>query len=151
MLKMAPFIMLVTSAILFRFLGWIGVPYLDAWNISLRFAMAMMLLLTASAHWGQKRNDLIQMVPPIFPKPAAFVSLTGWLEIIGAICLVIPSTAKVASIGLFILFLFMFPANVYAARKKLYLGNKPVTPLGLRIIFQIVFLVIVLLAGWLPY
>jgi uncharacterized membrane protein len=44
-----------------------------------------MFLLTASAHWGKRRRDLIRMVPGVFPQPDLLVTLSGMLEIVGAI------------------------------------------------------------------
>lgn len=76
-----------------------------------------MFLLTASAHWGKRRLDLIRMVPPAFPRPASIVTITGYLEIAGSIGILIPVVSLAASIGLLFLLLAMFPANVLAARK----------------------------------
>jgi uncharacterized membrane protein len=145
---MAPFIMLVGSFLLFRLAGYLGWAFFDDWTTSLRFAVALMFLLTASAHWGKRRPDLIRMVPPAFPKPERIVTITGWLEIAGAIGIVIPATAPYAAAGLALLLAAMFPANVHAARQRLTLGGKPVTPLIPRTVLQLVFLAAVLLAGF---
>ncbi|WP_411503715.1 DoxX family protein [Brevibacillus centrosporus] len=106
-----------------------------------------MLLLTASAHWGAKRPDLIRMVPPIFPKPGLIVTATGLLEIAGAIGILFPATSQATSIGLAVLLVAMFPANVRAASEHLTIGGRPVPKLPLRIVLQVVFLAAVLLAG----
>jgi len=55
-------------------------PMVDA----LRLALSGMFLLTASAHWGKRRPDLIRMVPSVFPRPDLLVTFTGVLEILGA-------------------------------------------------------------------
>jgi Predicted membrane protein len=145
---MAPFYMLVGSLLLFRLLGFAGWAYFDNWTTSLRVAVALMFLLTASAHWGKRRPDLIRMVPPMFPRPDWIVTVTGWLEIAGAIAIVIPSASRFAAIGLAVLLVAMFPANVYAARHRLAIAGTPVTPLLPRTALQLVFLAAVLLAGW---
>lgn len=106
-----------------------------------------MFLLTASAHWGAKRLELIQMVPERLPHKELIVSATGWLEIIGAIGIILPATSQAASVGLALLLLVMFPANVRAARKKLTLGGKRVPRLLPRTALQIIFIVAILLAG----
>lgn len=123
---------------------------MNDWVISLRFAVAIMFLVAASAHWGRLRGDLIAMMPPRIPIAQILISLTGILEIAGAILLLIPATAMAASTGLALMLLAMFPANIYAAHKKLTLGGKPVTPIGARVIMQMLFLAAVLAAGWLP-
>ncbi|WP_242772328.1 DoxX family protein [Brevibacillus parabrevis] len=144
---MVPFYVLVGAFLLFKILGLIGLSYFEGWHSSLQGAVAVMLLLTASAHWGAKRPDLIRMVPPIFPKPGWIVTATGLLEIAGAIGILFPATSKAASIGLAVLLVAMFPANVRAARESLTIGGRPVPKLLLRTVLQFVFLAAVLLAG----
>lgn len=120
---MVPFYVLVGAFLLFKILGLIGLTYFEGWHTSLQGAVAVMLLLTASAHWGTKRPDLIRMVPPIFPKPDWIVTATGLLEIAGAIGILFPATSQATSIGLAVLLVAMFPANVRAAREHLTIGG----------------------------
>ncbi|UVI27729.1 DoxX family protein [Paenibacillus spongiae] len=144
---MAPFIALVASFLLFRVFGLLGWSYFDEWHSSLQGAVVVMLLLTASAHWGKRRPDLIRMVPPSFPRPDWIVTATGYLEIAGAIGIMLPATSQAASVCLTILLIAMFPANAYAARKKLTIGGKPVPKLLVRCLLQIVFIAAVILAS----
>lgn len=109
------------------------------WWTALRFALAGMFLLTASAHWGKKRPDLVGMVPPQFRRPELLVTLTGIAELAGAVGLMVRQTAPWAALGLALLLLAMFPANVYAARQRRTIGGKPVTPLAARTVIQLVF------------
>ena len=146
---MAPFIVLVSSFGLLRLAGLAGIGALDETSLPLRIAVALMFLLTASAHWGPKRADLVRMVPAWFPRPELAVTLTGVLEIAGAVGMLIPATAPYAAVGLAMLLVAIFPANVHAARAKLSLGGKPVTPLPQRGALQAVFLAAVVGAGWL--
>src|SRR5262245_2674855 len=80
------------------------------WWTALRIALAAMFLLTASAHWGKRRADLIRMVPAAFSRPDLLVTITGICEIAGAIGLLIPGLAPIAAIGLALLLIAMFPA-----------------------------------------
>jgi uncharacterized membrane protein len=144
---MAPLFTLIISFVLFRIMGQLGWSFFDEWHHSLQGAVAAMLLLTASAHWGKRRVDLIRMVPPSFPKPALIVTITGLLEIIGAIGILLPATSGAASICLALLLLVMFPANMRAAREGLTIGGKPTPKLLVRTALQIVFLTAILLAG----
>ncbi|MFC0211748.1 DoxX family protein [Paenibacillus chartarius] len=144
---MVPFYVLVVAFLLFKGIGWVGVSYFEGWHTSLQGAVAVMLLLTASAHWGKRRPDLVRMVPTAFPKPDWIVTATGWLEIAGAIGIVLPAASKAASIGLALMLVAMFPANVRAAKEQLTIGGRPVPKLGPRIVLQVVFLTAVLLAG----
>ncbi|MBS4189541.1 DoxX family protein [Bacillus sp. FJAT-49705] len=144
---MVPFYVLVAAFLLFKAIGLIGVSYFEGWHTSLQGAVAVMLLLTASAHWGTRRPDLIRMVPPAFPRPDWIVTATGLLEIAGAVGILFQDTSKAASLGLAVLLLAMFPANLRAARENLTIGGRPVPKLIPRTVLQIVFLTAVLLAG----
>ncbi|HEY6558018.1 MAG TPA: DoxX family protein [Polyangiaceae bacterium] len=110
------------------------------WGTALRYALAAMFLLTAWAHFGSLRAELVRMVPPFFPNPEFLVTFTGVAEILGAIGLLIPRFATAAAVGLTLLLLAIFPANVYAALNELTLGGKPVTELLPRALMQVVFL-----------
>ncbi|GIP40515.1 hypothetical protein J31TS4_37950 [Paenibacillus sp. J31TS4] len=145
---MLPFYVLIASFLLFLVMGLLGLPYFEDWQTCLQGAVAVMLLLTASAHWGKRRPDLIRMVPPVFPKPGWIVSVTGWLELAGAVGILFPATSQAASLGLAVLLIAMFPANVRAAKESLTIGGRPVPKLFLRTVLQLVFLTAVLLAGF---
>ncbi|HYK35280.1 DoxX family protein [Alloacidobacterium sp.] len=145
---MVPFFVLVGAFVLCRILGWAGVGFFAAWQHCLRVAVAAMFLLTASAHWGKRRADLIRMVPPAFKRPDLLVTLTGIAELAGAVGILWTLTAKAASVGLAILLVAMFPANVYAARRQLTIDGRKVPGLVVRTALQIVFLFAVILAGW---
>ncbi|MDT5348081.1 MAG: hypothetical protein QOH91_1368 [Mycobacterium sp.] len=71
--------------------------------------------------------------------PALLVTLTGVLELLGAVGLLLPATRVAAAWCLLVLMLVMFPANVYAAR----MPNPPksmTTRLFLRSAVEVVFL-----------
>lgn len=129
---MQPLILLVTVFLLLVF------P-LGCWT-ALRIALATMFLLTASAHWGKRRADLIRMVPAGLPRPDLLVTITGFCEILGAVGLLISRVAPVAALGLTLLLIALFPANVRAARQGIAIAGRPATPLPARAVIQIVFL-----------
>ena len=80
------------------------------------------------------------MVPPALPRPELVVRLTGITEVLGAVGLLLRPVAPYAAFGLAAQLVAMFPANVHAARRKLVIGGRPVTPLGPRALLQVVFL-----------
>ena len=137
---MIPLLVLAVLFVVLTLAGRLGVTFAWGWWTSLRIALAGMFLLTASAHWGSRRADLIRMVPQIFPRPDLLVTLTGILEILGALGLLYPYTARPAALGLFVLLLCLFPANVRAAREKMTIGGRPVPQLWPRAMIQVVFL-----------
>ena len=119
---MIPLIVLAASFLLFVVLGVAGIPYFAGYHHALRLALAVMFVLTASAHWGAKRADLVRMVPPSFKRPERWVTATGILEVLGAVGLLIPATVTIAAIGLSLMLIAIFPANVHAARLHLTIG-----------------------------
>ncbi len=135
---MLPFFALIVLFALFLGLGQLGLAFFGWWT-SLRLALTGMFLLTATAHWGKRRPDLIRMVPPAFPRPDLIVTATGILELLGAVGLTVPATARFAAAGLCLLLLAMFPANVHAARQGLTIAGKSVPALIPRTLLQIVF------------
>jgi uncharacterized membrane protein len=145
---MLPFLVLVTATLLVRGLGVAGVHALDSWTMSLRAGLSLMFLLTASAHWGKRRPDLIAMVPTVFPRPALIITVTGILELLGAVGLELPPLAPAAAACLAVLLIAMFPANVRAAREHLRIGDKQATPLPLRTLLQVLFIAALLVAGF---
>jgi uncharacterized membrane protein len=80
------------------------------------------------------------MVPPFFPRPDLIVTLTGVLEILGAVGLLVPRLAPLSAAGLSLLLLALFPANVHAARAGVTIAGRPATALGPRTLLQLVFL-----------
>ena len=137
---MAPLITLLVSTIAARSIGWLGVPYVNSWTAATAVGLAAMFVLTGSAHFAPPlRRDLIAIVPPRLPAPGYLVTVTGLLELLGAVGLLLPVTRVAAAVCLGVLMLAMFPANVYASR----MPDPPksmTTRLPLRTAMQVVFL-----------
>jgi uncharacterized membrane protein len=144
---MIPLAVLAVAFCVFFAIGLFGNQYLADYHHALRPALALMFLLTASAHWGAKRADLIRMVPPMFGRPETWVTVTGLLELAGAIGLLIPTTAPIAACGLALLLIALFPANIHAARLHLKIGGRPVPTAGVRAVIQVIFLACAILAA----
>jgi uncharacterized membrane protein len=106
------------SLLLYRTLGALGVPLLAMWLNCARFALSTMFAFTAVSHFAPMRKDLIAMVPPALPHPALLVSVTGFLELAGAVGLLIEAARPWAAWGLIGLLVVMFPASVSAARRE---------------------------------
>jgi uncharacterized membrane protein len=144
---MVVFVVLFVSLAVFRVAGFLGAAALDNWNLPLRLALCLMFLLTASAHWGRGRADLIRMVPTVFRAPGMLVTITGLLEIAGAIGLLLPQTAATAAICLAVLLVALFPANVRAARERLTIRGRPAMSVAMRGAMQAVFVVALVAAA----
>jgi len=137
---MVPAVILIVSFAAFRLAGALGVALFDNWNVPLRAALFLMFLVTASAHWGRGRPDLIRMVPTAFPAPDVLVTATGVLEILGAIGLLIPATSRIAACCLAILLIALFPANMRAAREGLRILGRQAMSVPARGALQLLFI-----------
>jgi uncharacterized membrane protein len=136
---MVPLIALLISFAVLRLAGFTGIAWLDNWGLPLRIALFLMFMLTASAHWGRGRADLIRMVPRAFPAPEAIITLTGVLEVLGGVGLLIPQTAHVAAVCLAILLIAMFPANIRAARERFTIRGRTAMSVAARGAIQAIF------------
>jgi uncharacterized membrane protein len=131
---------LMISFILLRGVGWLGVERLSSWRAAGLGALAIMFLVTSTAHFTGMKYDLAAMMPEPLPNDLWIIYLTGVLEIAGAIGLLIPRTRRLAGIGLVLLMVAVFPANVNAALNGIPFGGEPPTPLWLRAPEQLLFI-----------
>jgi uncharacterized membrane protein len=136
-------VVLFGSWLILRGIGVLGATALATWHDSARYALAVMFVFTAVAHFNKMRHDLAQMIPSFFPRPMLIVYITGVGEFLGAAGLLIPKFRFLAGICLILLLIGMFTANLNAALKGLTLRGKPVTPLWLRTPMQILFIVLI--------
>jgi uncharacterized membrane protein len=113
-----------------------------------RWSLAAMLVVTGSAHFVGLRQDMIAMVPPVFPRPDVIVTATGVLELLGAAALFWRGTRDLAGVALALLFVAMFPANIYAAQQGLSIGGKAAPSLATRLPEQLLFIALALAPVW---
>lgn len=145
---------LVIATLLFRLLGALGVRRFATWTVSATHALAVMLGMTASAHFVPAsvtvmptHADLVAMVPPFVPFASAVVYLTGVLELAGALGLVLGKTRRLAAYCLIALFVLLLPANIYAAVADVPFAGEAASPLWTRIPEQILFIAVAALAA----
>jgi uncharacterized membrane protein len=141
---MVPLVVMLVAIVLSRAAGAIGLASLDSWHAATRVGLAAMFLLTGVAHFNRLRADLIRMVPRQLPNPGALVTATGVAELLGAVGLLVPMTARLAAVGLAVLLVALFPANIYAARSGATLAGRPATPLRWRLPLQILWIALLL-------
>jgi uncharacterized membrane protein len=114
---MEPLIVLIAVTSLLLTAGAAGIRHLHRWHVCLRGGLAAMFAFTGASHFGAfgMREELVAMVPPALPEPGLLVTLTGVLELAGALGLLLPRTWPWAAAGLSALLVAMFPANIYKA------------------------------------
>ena len=131
---------LVASFLVLRVVGWLGVKQLSSWRNAGRLALVIMFLFTGTSHFTSMKYDFAAMIPAPLPNDLWVIYLTGVLEIVGALGLLIPRTRKLAGICLVLLLVALFPANVYAALNEIPLRGEAPTPLWLRGPIQLLFI-----------
>jgi uncharacterized membrane protein len=136
---MAPLIVMLVGWVAFRLGAIAGVlPAAGSWSGALRFALALMFVVTGVAHFVPRgREEMTKMVPPGLPRPDLLVTLTGILELLGAAGLLVPGLVRVSALALIALLAAMFPANVRAARMRLTVAGRTAMPLALRLPLQV--------------
>ncbi|MCP3168356.1 DoxX family protein [Myxococcus qinghaiensis] len=89
------------------------------------------------------------MIPPQLPSPRFWTLLSGVLEALGGVGLLMPRTRKLAALGLVALLLAILPANIHeaAANQGTHVLPFPDGYFWLRIPFQLVYVAWVTWAG----
>jgi uncharacterized membrane protein len=133
-------VVLLLSLLIYRGIGRLGVDALATWPAATRYALATMLVFTASAHFTKMKAGLVRMVPDWVPWPRAVTYFTGVCELAGAVGILVPVLRLAAGIALIAFFIVVFPANVKASRSGVGIGGKSATPLWLRAPMQALFI-----------
>lgn len=112
--------------------------------LSARIAMAAMLVFTAIGHFAFTKGMAL-MLPDFIPQRELLVYLTGMIEVVAAIGLLIPSLRVLTGWLLIAFFLLILPVNIYAAIKHVDYQNANFNGQGLdylwfRIPLQIIFI-----------
>jgi uncharacterized membrane protein len=137
---MFPAILMVILLVLFRILGAFGLEVGSTWQNSAQFAVVLTFVFTGITHFTKMKVDFIKMIPPWMPYPVTVVFITGILEILGAVGLVIHLTHQLAGICLVLYLIAVFPANAYAARKNIPFRGRAPTVFWLRLTVQLFFI-----------
>ncbi|MGC4936949.1 DoxX family protein [Kribbella sp. DT2] len=147
-------VVLVVATLVFRGLGALGVRRFTRWPVAAAHGLAVMLVLTASAHFVPagvtvmpNHADMVRIVPPFVPYADAMVYLTGVLELLGALGLVLTATRWAAGWSLAALFVTLLPANIYEAVEQISFANGEATPLWQRIPEQVVYIAVAVWAA----
>jgi len=115
------------------------------YSLSGRIAMSVILLITAYGHFIYV-SGMVLMIPDFVPFKTELVYITGIIEFLAAIGLLITSLQSVTAWLLIIFFLLILPANINATLKHvdLFTGNTTgpgVTYLWFRIPMQVLLIV----------
>ncbi len=102
-----------------------------------RLSLAAFFLFTGASHFFMP-EEMASMLPAAIPMRIVIIYVTGVLEILGAIGLLIPGLARLASLALILFLIGVLPANIYSAMNYVDFGAHADGPIYLlaRIPFQ---------------
>lgn len=87
-----------------------------------RHVLAALFVTAGVAHFIAP-EFFVEIVPPMLPDPPLLVALSGVAEILGGIGLLVPRMRRAAAVGLILLLVAVFPANVQMLRNWLAKGG----------------------------
>lgn len=104
-----------------------------------RHLLAVAFILAGANHF-RTPEFYLSMMPPWLPAPSLLNSISGAAEIAGGIGMLIPKTRKAAAIGLILLLIAIFPANLHVAIHGWPNEEIPQSLLIARLPFQLIFI-----------
>jgi uncharacterized membrane protein len=100
--------------------------------------MAALYMFAGVSHFT-KEKFFLSIVPPMLPYKRLIVQVSGIIEILLGVCLLIPSIRIWAAWGIIILLIVVYPANIYMLIIRIQ-GKKfrkvPIWTLWLRLLLQ---------------
>ncbi|MDX1653332.1 MAG: hypothetical protein R3277_12615 [Brumimicrobium sp.] len=87
--------------------------------------MAAVYILAGTMHFVFPRT-YVKIIPPYIPLPRTMVYLSGFFEVLFGGLLLFPQTRSYAAMGIILLLLAVFPANIYMAQ-RMKARNNPYT------------------------
>ena len=108
------------------------------WRKIVLFGLAAFFINIGIDHFVNP-DFYLSIMPPAFPMHAEAVYISGFFEVLGGICVLIPRLRRIAGWGLVALLVAVYPANIYMAITPEAFTDFPVALLYVRLVFQFVF------------
>ncbi len=103
-------------------------PWLRSTEVKVRVALAAMFHFASTGRLVNP-DGLVAMLPEHLPLRREAVYISGFFEVLGAIGLLVPRVQRLAGLGLVVLLLVVFPANVNVAVHNLQIPGSSGEPL----------------------
>ena len=108
------------------------------WKKLVLFGLAAFFINVGVDHFVNP-DFYLSIMPPAFPLHSEAVYISGFFEVLGGICVLIPRLRKITGWGLVALLVTVYPANIYMAMTPEAFPDIPVTLLYVRLAFQFIF------------
>ena len=117
--------------------SWLKLP-LGIWRKLVLLGLAGFFINVGVDHFINPEFYLAIM-PPSFPLHAEAVYISGFFEILGGVCLLVPRLRKIAGWSLVALLICVYPANIYMALTPEAFPEIPLSLLYFRLALQFLF------------
>jgi len=119
---MTVFFMIIIPAVILQIAAKLGINPQQRFRDNARTATGIAFIFTGVSHFVIP-GKFMEMMPSFLPAPGFLIYLSGVFEILGGIGLLMSSTKHLAALGLILLLLAVFPANIYVALENVQLGG----------------------------
>jgi uncharacterized membrane protein len=119
---------------------------MDLWRRRLRVVLVVFMVAIGLGHFAFPR-PFVSIVPAFLPAPLLLVLVSGFFEVLGALGLLVRRVRRAASVGLALLYLSVFPANINMVMHPELGAGIPLWALWARLPFQVLFIAWALWAG----
>jgi uncharacterized membrane protein len=109
------------------------------WRKLVLFGLAYFFIYFGVDHFINP-NFYLSIMPPAFPLHSEAVYISGFFEILGGICVLVPHLRKTAGWGLVALLIAVYPANIYMAISPEAFPDLPISLLYGRLPLQFIFI-----------
>jgi uncharacterized membrane protein len=121
-------------------------PPADARRGRYRAVLAAIMVGIGLLHFFMP-GPFVSIVPSALPAPYALVIVSGFFEVLGGVGLLVPRVRRAASIGLVLLYVAVFPANINMVLHPELGRGIPEWSLWARLPLQLVFIAWALWVG----
>lgn len=119
---MTVFLLIIILAAGLQLAAKIGLNPNKRFRDNARIAAGIFFIFTGVSHFLMPEM-FMKMMPPFLPAPLFLIYLSGVFEILGGAGLMLSRTKQAAAIGLILLLVAVFPANIYVAVNNVQLGG----------------------------
>ncbi len=95
-----------------------------AFKAPLRWLLSIFMVSAGVLHFATP-EPFIKIVPGFLPSPAALVYISGVIEILLGVGLMVPRVRSLSAWGLILLFVAVYPANINMAINPIEMGSIP--------------------------
>ena len=110
------------------------------WKKLVLFGLSAFFIYTGIHHFVNP-GFYLSIMPPSFPLHTEAVYISGFFEVVGGVCVLIPRLRKIAGWGLVALLVAVYPANIYLAFNELpqkLIGTTPFIASWVRLPLQFI-------------